>query len=190
MMTKALAHAFVLLCLPRTQGAPSDNPKGWMPKPASDAVPGAIDGVDEYEEIFDPNDPEFVARQRRALEWHNRQRANLIEQNCPPVPPGARGNATRNTAKKPPPALPSASGSTPVPSSNCAPVSPVRAARGDPPPPAQRNPKQIPPAPKVKAPAPKLSDSQVTAKTGLGVSPLSKLSGPPHISQSASSVHF
>ena len=184
MLAKVLAHALLLLCHPRTQGAPPGKPKGWMPKPASDAFPDATDGVDEYEEIFDPNDPAFVARQRRSLEWYNQQRANQIAQNCPPVPPGARGDAG-NAGKKPPPALPPASGSKPVPPTNCAPVSPSKAPRGDPPPQAQRILASVPPAPKVKAPAPTLSDSQVTAKTGLGVSPLPQLLGPPPKSASS-----
>ena len=92
---------------------------------------------------------EWHNRQRRALEWHNRQRANLIAQNCPPVPPGARGDAG-NTGKKPPPALPPASGSKPVPPTNCAPVSPFKAPRGDPPPQAQRILASVPPSSESK----------------------------------------
>ena len=107
MLAKVLTHALLLLCHPRTSEAPP-NPKGWIPKQSSDGFPDSHDGVDDYVEVFDPNDSVYVSRQREALHAWNQQRIANIANNCPPVPDaqGDAGSTSGKTGpKKSPPSL-------------------------------------------------------------------------------------
>ena len=167
--TSPSTHAMVLLLLQPVMVVGPNNPRQWKPKRPSDAFPDGREGVEEYEEVFDPDDPVFISRQREALHAFSLQQ---IADNAPPIPNaqnGTRGAVGKVGAfvplkppKKAPPALPDGL----RPPDTCSTVPPTTCPV---PPPAQPPAAVKPAAPKPAAPKPTLA-LRITPKPKANVS--------------------
>ena len=112
-MVMALQRTLILLCFPRTAFAPppSKDPPGNRPPKSnpgaasgapSEVLPDVSDGfcVEWIEDVFRGADPEFILRQKKALEKYNQARLQQIATNAPQGPSGVWTNSMGITAKK------------------------------------------------------------------------------------------